>query len=243
MAQPIPLAPATIVNVTFAALYSNTQFATLQYGIGSSTDFYHTLSFGVLNSGINIGYSTSQSGSYTGSVTGVESAAIQMLYYSNAYDDCPPGGGSGTFNVVDAGIGEKVPYNGYYANKISEYITNASALYTTDLPHTFTFGACPGTWTYGYSETGSYTWGLSVGSPFGILFGAWGNIISIDETVSTTTEKTNDVSISVTIPPGYGDVQFMAYCPGPPGTTFNPLQSSVGTGGFELHIWDMSADG
>jgi hypothetical protein len=58
MAQPIPLAPATIVNVTYAALYSNTKFATLSYGIGSSSDFYHTLSFGVLNSGINVGYTT-----------------------------------------------------------------------------------------------------------------------------------------------------------------------------------------
>ena len=235
----VQLNAAAVTNVTFAALYSNTKFATLSYGTGSSSTFYHTLSFGVLNSGISAGYSASQSGSFTASVTGVESIAIQRMYYSNAYYDSSlssPG-------VVAAGITALVPYQGYYDNAISEYITNPSGLLTTDRPHTFSFGLAPSTETYYYSESGSYTWGASVGSPFGILFSAWGNVITLDETVTTTTGHTNDVTISVTIPQGYGTVDFMAYCPGPAGTSFNPLEGNVGTGSYELHIWDMSSDG
>lgn len=234
------LEPSAIVNVTYAALYSNTQFATLSYGLSNSSDFYHTLSFGILNSGINVGYSTSQSESYVASVTGVESIAVQQMYYSNAYYDeiiSNPG-------VVKAGINELVPYHGYYNNLASEYITNPNELITADQPHTFSFGLAPSTETYYYSESGSYTWGASVGSPFGIIFSAWGNIVTLDETVTTTTGHANDVTISVTVPQGYGTVDFMAYCPGPKGTSFNPLHANnVGTGSFELHIWDMSEDG
>jgi hypothetical protein len=163
------------------------------------------------------------------------------LWYSNAYDDCITNC-SGIFNVVEAGIAELVPHQGWYQPPISEYITNPSALKTTDPAHTFSFALGPSTETYSYSESGSYTWGASVGSPFGILFSAWGNIITLDATVTTTTGHTNDVNISVTVPTGYGLIDFMAYCPGPPGTSFNPLAANA-TGGFELHIWDMSDDG
>jgi len=238
----VQLSPAAVANVTFAALYSNTKFATLYYGMGSSSDFYHTLSFGVLNSGISEGYSSSQSQSYLASVTGVESIAVQMMYYSNAYYDSFQSS-IGNPGVVTAGITTRVPYHGYYQPAISDYITNPSSLITTDEPHTFSFGLAPSTETYSYSESGSYTWGASVGSPFGIIFSAWGNVITLDETVTTTTSHTNDVTISVTVPQGYGTVDFMAYCPGPAGTSFNPIEGSVGTGGFELHIWDMSGDG
>ena len=237
------LPPAAVVNVTYAALYSNTQFATLSYGLGSSSDFNHTLSFGVLNSGISVGYTTSESESYTGSVTGVESIAIQMMYYSNAFLDGRCSGGASAPGVVEVGITSPVPNHGWYQPPISDYITNPLGLLTTDLSHTFSFAMGPSTEKYYYSESGSYTWGASAGSPFGILFSAWGNVITLDETVTTTTGHTDDVTMSVTVQPGYGELSFMAYCPGSSGTSFNPLEGSVGTGGFELHIWDMSDDG
>jgi hypothetical protein len=231
---------STVVNVTYAALYSNTQFATLSYGLSSSSDFYHTLSFGILNSGINLGYSTSLSGSFLASVTGVESIAVQRMYYASAFCDYSVSGPG----AVTVGITGLVPDRGFYQPPISEYIANPSGLLTTDQPHTFSFGLGPSTETYYYSETSSYTWGASGGSPFGIIFSEWGNIITLDETVTTTTGSTNDVTISVTVPRGYGMVDFMAYCPGKPGTSFSPLAAnSVGSGGFELHIWDISGDG
>jgi hypothetical protein len=234
----IILQPSAVVNVTYAALYSDTQFATLYYGLGNQSDFYHTLNFGVLNSGVSTGYSTSQSQSFTASVWGVKSIAIQMMYYASAFYDsiiANPG-------VVTAGL-TRVPNQGFYNNPISEYITNPNGLLSTDPKHCLPFGIeQQSSQTYYYSETNSYTWGASASSPLAIIFGAWGNVVTLDVTVTASCRS--DVTIYVGVPQGYGYVNFMAYCPGPAGTSFDPLaKPSVGTGGFELHVFDMSGDG
>jgi hypothetical protein len=234
----IYLEPSTVVNVTYAAFYSNTQFATLYYGLSNQGEFHHNLEFNVLSSGISIGYSISRSETFTGAVWGTRSIAFQRIHYAYAlYDSTIASPG-----VVKAGVGDLKPYTGFYNTPISEYITNPQGLFDTDSNHCYNFGmAEQSSQTYYYSETSSHTWGVS-GSPFAIIFSAWSNVVTIDETV--TTSSTSDVTMYVAVPHGYGYVNFMAYCPGQAGTRFDPLLSpSVGTGGFELHVFDMSGKG
>ncbi len=237
----VPLQRTPQVNVTFAALYSNTQFATLSYEWDTSTTFNHQLEFGALTAGVSIGYSVTTSGSYTCRVDGNERIAVQMIYYANAFYDAKPYDPYATPGVTVAGVTIAVPYLGYYNNPVNEYISNPSELLNTDRPHTFSFGVGPSTAIYGYAETGSHTWGIS-GSPFAILFDAFGKLITMDETVTTT--SSTYVKILVTVPTGNPLINFMAYCPGPSGTRFDPLRDSKdGTGGYELHIWDMDGYG
>ncbi len=237
----IQLQRAPKVNVTFAALYSNTQFATLSYEWGTSTTFNHQLDFNVLIVGVSTGYSVTTSGSYMCRVDGNERIAVQRIFYANAYYDAKPYDPYGTPGVTVAGVTIPDKYSGYYNNPVNEYLSNASELLSTDPSHTFSFGLGPSTAIYGYTETESHTWGVSA-SPFAILFNVFGNLITMDETVTTT--KSTYVKMSVTVPTGYPLINFMAYCPGPPGTSFDPLRDSKdGTGGYELHIWDMSGYG
>jgi hypothetical protein len=223
------LQPAAQVNVTYAALYSNTQFATLEYGIQSESSFSHSVSFNVLNTGISIGYTQSSTASADFSVTGVSCYRIAQHWYANSYyDSTIPG-------VTKTGLSVQVPQTLFFNYPTTEYV-NPSTL-TANYKD---FGAGEGGQTsqkYDYQESGSYTWGVN-GAPFAIVFSAWSQVLTIDETV--TTSGTNDLSFSVSVPSGSPFINFRAYCP----SNFNPkADPSIGTGGFELHVWDMSGYG
>jgi hypothetical protein len=228
------LQPAAVVNVTYAALFSNTQFATLQYGLQTTSTFSHSVSFNVLNSGISIGYSTSSSATFTCWVTGASSISVAKHHYANAFYDSTLTNPA----VVKAGISSQVPFTLFYSYPAMEYV-NPSTLNVSYADFSINEGSGQ---KYQYSETGSHTWGATAGVPFGIIFSAWSQVITLGETV--TTSGTNDVSFTVYVPSGYGYgfVNFRAYSPG--AGSFNPLQDpNKGTGGLELHVWDMSGKG
>jgi len=225
----IPLEPAVQVNVTYAAMYSDTKYATLQYGIGSESSFSHSVSLNVLNNGISVAYTKSSSLSTTLSVSGVSCYQVTEHWYANSYyENTVPG-------VIATGLSVQVPYTGYFCYPTTEYI-NPSTI-TSDYLDFGLGGGGQISETYNYQETGSYTWGVN-GAPFAIVFSAWSQLLTIDETVTTT--QTSDMSFTVAVPAGSPYMNFMAYCP----SNFNPqAKPNIGTGGFELHVWDMSDDG
>jgi hypothetical protein len=216
------------VNVTYAALYSDTEYATLEYGIQSESSFSHSVSFNVLNNGISLSYTQSSSASTSFIVSGVSCYQTCEHWYANSYDDSVPG-------VTKAGLSIQVPNTLCYSYATSEYVDPTTL--TSDYVDFGLGGGGKISQKYDYQETGSYTWGVN-GAPFAIVFSAWSQLITIDETVTTT--KTNQLSFTVTVPANSSFINFRAYCP----SNFNPrADPSIGTGGFELHVFDMSGYG
>jgi hypothetical protein len=220
------LPPSAVVNVTYAALYSNTQYATLYYGTESVHTVEHSLSFNVPVLGISTGYTTSISATYSSTfwTSPLHSEIIYSPYYAASYFDGTQG------KLVSAGIVE--PALGYPSGSMStnEYVTpqNANPAYTA--PYT----VAPGGAEYDYMESGSWTWQASV-VPFGIIFQEWSQVISVDVTVTVTQGWTQWVRTVFTNPTN-SNLEFLVYTPGAQPTP-------NGFGGMELHVWDMSGDG
>jgi len=220
----LSLPPSAVVNVTYAALYSNTQYATLYYGTESVHTVEHSLSFNVPVLGIGTGYTTSISATYSSTfwTAPLHSEIIYSPYYAASYFDGTQG------KLVSAGIVE--PALGYPSGSMStnEYVTpqNANPAYTA------LYTVAPGGAEFDYMESGSWTWQASV-VPFGIIFQEWSQVISVDVTVTVTQEWTQWVRTVFTNPTN-SNLEFLVHGAQP---------TPNGFGGMELHVWDMSGDG
>ncbi|MGQ9461426.1 MAG: carboxypeptidase-like regulatory domain-containing protein [Candidatus Bathyarchaeaceae archaeon] len=215
---------AAIVNVTVAALFGNTEYATLYYGTESNYQFDHFLSFNVAVLGISTGYATSMSITYTEKFWTLPSYSeyIYRPYYAITYFDETLG------KVISSGITEPLLNTDWSSDITHEYFNphNLPTLEYVD----FTVGPGGKDWTY--QESGSYTWKASV-VPFGIIFEAFGQMISIDITVTVTQGKTTWVRYEINNPTGETMI-FRVYTPG----AKPDLQRQIG--GMELHIWCIS---
>jgi hypothetical protein len=220
------LQPAAVVNVTQAALYSNTQYATLYYGTESDYQVEHSLSFNVPVAGISTGYTTSLNTMYSLQfwTAPLYSEIIYSPYYAVSFFDATQG------KVVSSGIAAPALRYPFGSTSTQEYVTaqNANPAYTRD------FTVAPGGGEFEYKESSSWTWQASV-VPFGIIFQAWNQVISIDVTVKVTSGWTQWVRAVFTNPTS-NTLEFQIYTPG-----VQPTES--GFGGMELHVWDLSGDG
>jgi hypothetical protein len=225
----IYLEPAAVVTVPAAALFSNTKYSTLRYGIETTSAFSHTLGFKVAGTGISTGYTTSTSASREFQVAPLYKKYIGKPYYAATYwDDTIHG-------VASSGIAHELENWDWGTYATQEYID----------PNTLTegykdFQVDQGSKIHAdYKETGSHTWSVSIGADFAISYKGFGTTINVDTTVTTTSGTTSWVSYEVdrlsdTNP---DPLIFRAYTPGA------PLDHGIDIGGMELHVWDMSGAG
>jgi len=229
--ETIPLGRSVIVEVPAAALFSNTKYATLSYGIETTSSFSHTLHFNVAGSGIDTGYSTVTSAEYTFGVDALIQAYVGKYHYAATYwDDMEPG-------VAKTGISGTLPEWDWGTFSTEEYLdpNNLPEDSYKDFPIAYgTFKQAK------YTETGSYTWSASLGADFAITYEAFSIPIELDTTVTTTSGATNWVSYLIdrrgdtnTTP----ELNFRVY------TSGAILDSDSEEGGMELHVWDMSGAG
>jgi hypothetical protein len=230
---PLPMDPKATVNVTAAALFSNTKYATLYYSTTETHTFTHTDTFKLAGSGVTtIG---TQSVIVTGSCWADPSHCIKYYrpYYSTACLDAtqdPP-------KVVKAGLIGEVRYHDWGTAAVPEYL-NPSTL-TEDYVD-FDVAAGSGV-TKVYRETNSTTWSQTGGSSLAIKYSILGFQVDLTTTVTSTTEYANEVTCEVH---NTGNVAlwFRMYTAG---FTFSldPRDPRKNLGGMELHIWDMSGAG
>lgn len=226
----IDLGRSAIVKVPAAALFSNTKYATLSYGMETTSSFSHTLSFSVAGSGVSTGYSTTTSAEYTFIVDPLIQAYVEKYHYAATYWD------DTIQSVVKSGISGAKPEWGWGTVPTEEYLD------PNNLPSGYKdFPIAYGTSKQArYTETGSYTWSATAGVPFAMIYEAFGSILSLDTTVTTTSGATNWVSYLIdrrgdtnTTPVLY----FRAY------TSGAILDPDNEKGGMELHVWDISGAG
>jgi hypothetical protein len=226
----INLQPAVTVNVPAAAFFSDTKYATLTYGLGTTSSFSHTLSFSMEGSGITTGYTTSVSSGYTFGCEPLTQFYVAKEYYANSYWD------NDTQSVVSSGISSPTETADWGTLPTKEYLnlTNITSGYKQFYISYGTYGQ------YQYAETGSYTWSASAGVPFAIGYYTLWTSIKLDTTVTSTSDVTYTVDRR-------GDTNtssilwFRAYTLG---SLLNPADSpKVGVGGLELHVWDISGAG
>jgi len=209
--------------VTFAALFSNSRYATLYYGRETFSTFAHTSSFSVAGTGASIGYSTSKSASRTFWVYPLVKACVKRPYYANTYRD-------DVWEVVKTGMTEpdEIIDIGTYATK--EY----KDPYSLEMGSYRDFQLINGTGVYDeYVESGSHTWSLSLGIDFSISYMAFGIPINLDTTVTSTQGTTNWVSYKVDNTSGT-TLKFRVWTAG----TFLDAERKIG--GMELHIWEIT---
>lgn len=220
----LSLDTSTLVKVTYAALYSNSQYATLSYGTESNYNVEHTLTFDVPVAGVSVGYTTSIDKIYTAEFACSPSHAklIYDSYFAGTCFDALQG------KVISAGIGERNPYGPGGSMNTYEYTTpgNVNPAYTT------VKSVGSGSDDYYYKESGSVTWKASV-TPFGISIEGYGKVLSIDITVKVTTTSTQWVHIHLNNPTDH-DLYFLLYTP-----SAAPAENSYGGIG-ELHVWDWT---
>lgn len=227
--ETIHLGRSAIVDVPAAALFSNTKYATLYYGIETTSSFSHTLHFNVAGSGIDTGYTTTMMESTEFEGQPLLSWYVCRSHYAATYwDDTKPG-------IAKTGISAIVENTFWHANLTSEYLD----------PNSLTEGYVDIPVPHGikqrvtYTETGSYTWSASLGVDFAITYKAFSIPIELDTTVTTTSGATNWVSyvIDRTGDTNLNTLIFRAY------TSGAILDLDNDRGGIELHVWDISGAG
>jgi hypothetical protein len=222
---------SAIVNVPAAAMFSDTKYATLYYGIENTSSFSHTVTFQCPFVGITVSYTYSLSATYTFGCQPLTQFYVGRPFcFATFWDDCT------THGINATGISAVEPGWDWGTLPTTEYLNpNNLTGGSTDFPIAFgTLGE------YHYAETGSCTWSSNGGVSFGISYSAFGFDIGLTTTVTTTSSQTNWVTYTVdrrgdnnTSPVLY----FRAYTQGA------LLDTTTKTGGLELHVWDMSGAG
>jgi hypothetical protein len=217
------LEPATTVNVTAAALFSNTEYATCSYGIESNKIISHSLSFSSTTAGISIGFDTTKEISISYGVSFSTAPGTSQVicrpFYAPVYKDEYLG-------TLTAGIGEHVEHTQWGSATTHEYLDKQNPP-TADYVD---FPVAPGALEYTYKETGSWTWSASAHVPFEIICSAFGQVISVDTTVSVTSEYITWLSYTIDNTSGH-DLMFRVYT----GGARPDLDTE--TCGLELHVW------
>jgi len=228
----ILLEPAAVVKVPAAAMFSNTKYATLKYGLVQTSSFAHILSFSVGNSGVSTSYVTGQEAAWAFSMDPTCSKYVARPYYAVTYFDATTG------HVVSSGISAEYPSELWSTHPTTEYLNPNSLNEGTYM----NFGVDEGSAiAWQYTETGSCTWRESAGVPFAVSYGAFGLSINLDVTVTNTQGIVNYVSFDVHVPLGDGFIRFRAYTNG---AFVDPkVRPQMGAGGMELHVWNLNGTG
>jgi len=221
------LSRSAVVDVTSAALFSNTQYATLTYVLTQGHTVSHSLGFHLsAGLGVDTGYTTSETVEFSVAVTTLpnEKVHVSQRHYAASYWDS-----SGIYgnppSIIYSGIAGKDKTWGIDRLTLSaDYLDSNSLPPDSYVDHRIDPG---GPITFSYSESGQYTW--KTGTAFGISYMAFGMSLSLETTVSTYSTCTVSYTIQNTSGQRH---RFRAYtC----GATLNPSS----TGGMELHVWDM----
>jgi hypothetical protein len=185
---PIWLSPSAVVNVPAAAMYSNSQYATLRYVMGQTDTFKHTLSFKIGTFGVSDGYMSGTVAERGLTCYPLGKFVVYQQHYASTYCDA-------SHNTYKSGIVAKVPGASWGLWPATEYISNPSGLNVSDCED-FTcakLGAVDGTFT----ETNAHTWSANAGVPFGVIFPAFGKEISLDVTVQSYSGTANTLCYRV----------------------------------------------
>jgi hypothetical protein len=185
----VNLDASKIVKVVSAAMYSNSQYATLKYFNGSSTNYYHSTSFNVGTFGVSNGFLSGTIEEHWASCDPMYKGFMYRHHYALSYVDA-------CMETSQAGIVKK-PGEGWGTYYTTEYISDPGAL---DPQYCEDFTCAKGLPTGGeYTETGSTTWSANGGPRLGILFEAFGVPINIDVTVRSETGYTNTLAWATNI--------------------------------------------
>lgn len=225
----VNLEPVTLVDVTAAALFSNTKYASLYYESVDGHTVSHNVGFGVaLGIGYSIGYSTSDTVTENLIFICYPLEAVRLtnkyraVTYYDAIDGC----------VRKTGLGGRAPGWDYELWSTQEYlsISNISESYYDKV-------GCDNVppFTKEYEETGSVTW--TQGMPFGINYHHFG--VNLNVEITLTTAQTNKVAYTINrrIDNNPAHLLFAVYTAG------HIYSKDTGRGGMELHIWDLSGAG
>jgi hypothetical protein len=236
----IYLEPATVIEVPAMAMFSDTKYASLSYEMTGTYLFSHSMSFSIQNPSFTVGYSS------TTSETLVENTVFQVapnhqmkIVHRHYAATCwwaglstnPPS--SPTLTTGNAGKDDKSWR--WDLLDTTEYLDPNSTLVINN--HEERRLDAGGAITESYTEQGSYTWSASLGVPFGIQYLDFGATIDLDVTVTSTSSSTVQYTIDRTSDTNTNRLYFWAYTSGVP---INIPDNGKGTGGMEIHVWDMS---
>lgn len=227
------LSPATVVNVPAAAIFSNTQYATVYYEMSGTHYVSHGLTFSVPNAGISVGYEQSTTATYSLSFsTDPNSGAIisRRQYTASYWDNtaAQPGVKASGISGSELQWGwDVLSQNEYLSTSNSDVVSNH---YETRVDRNTAEEGY-------YSEQGSTTWSVTQGVPFADSYLAFG--VNIDLNVVVTSSGSNQVGFKIDRSHDTNPnlLTFWIYTPG---AVFNPNNH---VGGMEFHIWDYSGGG
>lgn len=225
----ILLQPAAKVKVPAAALFSNTKYATLWFGL--QTGFSHTLNFKSTLPGISIGYTTSKEVTLTVEfkVNPDVKTYIGRKHYANTYWDDRKSGGPG---IVSTGISAEVETWDWSTYETREYI-DPTSLKEGYMDFQLISGT---TKKVTYKETGTRTLSASLGIDFAIQYKAFGIPLGLDVEVAVTSSRETWVAYEIYNDSG-GTLIFRVYTPG----AIHDPENKIG--GVELHVWNMNGTG
>ena len=223
----IHMEKADVVNVPAAALFSNTKYATLYYGMESTSSFSHTLTFSVPESSISIGYITSISTSHVFAVAPLKKAYIAKKYYiATTYDN-------DTEEIIYTGISGSKKIWLWGTLPTEEYIDPSS------LTEGFIeFPVASGTFVQAtFTETDSVTWSASAGVPFAVAFEAYGCYLNFDVTATVSSTIWVSYKIDRMDDSNPETLAFRVY------TVGSPVDTESRKCGIEMHVWCMNGGG
>ncbi len=233
----IQIDPARVVNIPAAAVYSNTQFASISFSMSTTSSVENDVGVTVSIGGalaINAGFTSTVKDTSTNGVGVSQNNAGYLTlpyylidYYCAGSTSYQPSWGCSQ-GIVTSGPSAAVPGNSWSGVATAEYLN------PTTLPKGTSFDCnqiiSSATHIVGYTfSTGTKTT-LGISPTFS--FRGISVTLSFSTTVSSSTSDTTTVTFGGSIAPTTFTFRF--YPVG--GTCANP------TFGSELHVWDMTGD-
>ncbi len=227
------LQPVTVEDITTAALFSNTKYATLNYEEIDSTTVNHHLSFSV-EAGLSysLGYSIDDdAATYTlgFQCDPLGGICLQKRYRIASYYD----GSSPTPGVKKTGITERVTEWLFGVRVVQEYLQSDDPQVNPNLAY-FGCDRVPPI-TLSYEETGSHTWTHESG--LALSYSHFDVNLNLETTVTTLSTNKVDLTINRYVDETPGFIVFGMYTAG---YRLVDPDKPGGKGGMELHIWEMS---
>ena len=232
----VQMEKGTIVNPPFAALYSNTPDVGITFSQSQSATLSNTVSFSLAGSGGSIGFSTTQSATFTGLPSPNTQVYLYTLSYANTfYCAADPSnfcssyyGGTG---LLKSGIGGQVPGSLPNSRYTNEYLT-PKTLPSPGTGNVVALTYTKGTWYPAWGETQSNSWSVSLGTSFEIQFWAFSINVHIDTTFTPSTSGSQ--TLGATVINNYNNPKTYEFYP------IYACSNPVGCVGAELHVWDIT---
>jgi hypothetical protein len=239
----IYLEPVTVIDVPAMAMFSNTKYATISYEMTGNYEFSHSMTFSLENPAFTLGYSstTSESCTYT---TGCQVSPNHQMKVSHRhwvatcwypYLDTYP---SSSPSLTTGKAGQDDPSWDWDLLGTSEYLDPNSTLVVNH--HKENRLDQGGLISKEYSETGTYKWSVSAHVPFAIQYLAFGATIDMDTTVACANSNTVKYVLDRSGDTNPNTLYFWEYTSG---ASINIPDTGSGSGGMELHVWDVSGAG